>query len=190
MKGFNMVEFLLTNEYPVKEPKFQFPDNAGIDGFIPSNTVEFRTKLKEKNPELEFYSGAFMKPNVKASYYDITTGTIYLAPHSSTLIPSGLYMKIPSDSALIDFNKSGIATKKKLVVGACIIDYSYQGIIHYHVINTSDEYQVIKCDEKIMQMVEVKIGNGAKVYSGLTPEEFFTEKSSRGDGGFGSTGLN
>lgn len=183
-----MVEFLLTNEYQVKEPKFEFPANAGIDGFIPANTEEFRAKLFEKNPKL-FLDEASEVPD-NTSYFNLATGEITIAPHSDLLIPSGLYMKIPSDSALIDFNKSGIATKKKLVVGACIIDYSYQGIIHYHVINTSDEYQTIKCDEKIMQMVEVKIGNGAKVYSGLTPDEFFTEKSSRGDGGFGSTGLN
>lgn len=183
-----MVEFLLTNEYDVKEPVFDFPANAGIDGYTPSNTPEFRMKLQEKNPNMVFLDG---EPYIKdgRSYFDIKTGTMYLAPHSSTLIPSGLYMKIPADSALIDFNKSGIATKKKLVVGACIIDYSYQGIIHYHVINTSEEYQSIKCDEKIMQMVEVKIGNGAKVYQHLSTDEFFTEKSSRGEGGFGSTGL-
>lgn len=185
-----MVEFLLTKEYNVKEPVFDFPANAGIDGFIPSNTLEFRTKLKEKNPDLDFTDGIFTTTLADGtSYFDVSTGALYLAPHSSTLIPSGLYMKIPADSALIDFNKSGIATKKKLVVGACIIDYSYQGIIHYHVINTSNEYQVVKCDEKIMQMVEVKIGNGAKVYKDVDLEEFFTEKTSRGEGGFGSTGL-
>ena len=182
-----MVEFLLTNEYPVKEPKFEFPANAGIDGFVPTNTEEFRTKLFEKNPGL-FLNEANEVPN-RTSYFTLATGEITIAPHSDLLIPSGLYMKIPSDSTLVDFNKSGIATKKKLIVGACIIDYSYQGIIHYHVINTSNDYQTIKCDEKIMQMVEVKIGNGAKVYKDLSPEEFFTEKSSRGEGGFGSTGL-
>ena len=183
-----MVEFLLTNEYPVKEPKFDFPANAGIDGFIPSNTKEFRDRLFEKNPSL-FATDNTRSDQIDESTFNVDTGEFVIAPHASILIPSGLYMKIPSDSALIDFNKSGIATKKRLVVGACIIDYSYQGIIHYHIINTSDEYQVVKCDEKIMQMVEVKIGNGATVYKNLSPEEFFTEKSSRGDGGFGSTGL-
>lgn len=188
-----MIEFLITNEYAVKPPKFEFPANAGIDGYIPTNTEKFREKLKEKNANL-----VFVKDDEEqmtnyfrevTSWMNITTGEINIAPHSDLLIPSGLYVKMPEDSALIDFNKSGIATKKKLVAGACVIDYSYQGIVHYHVINTSDVYQTVKCDEKILQMVEVKIGSGAKVIEGITPDEFFVEKSSRGEGGFGSTTL-
>lgn len=179
-----MVEFLLTKEYQVKEPKFDFPANAGIDGFIPTNTAEFREKFTEKNPKV-----LYQISDVE-SWYDIETGEIHIAPHHDVLIPSGLYIKIPEDSALINFNKSGIATKKKLIAGACVIDFSYQGIVHYHVINTSNEYQVVKCDEKILQMVEVKIGNGATVTKGIDQTEFFTEQSSRGDKGFGNgTGL-
>lgn len=186
-----MVEFLIAKDYPVKEPKFEFPANAGIDGFVPSNTEEFRKAFAEKNKEVAFVENVPEKVDLAdvKTFYETSTGTIYVAPHADILIPSGLYMKIPADSALIDFNKSGIATKKKLTVGACIIDYSYQGIIHYHAINTSNSYQEVKCDEKIMQMVEVKIGNGAKVTKDIDPKEFFTEESSRGAGGFGSTGL-
>lgn len=187
-----MVEFLITNEYAVKEPKFEFPANAGIDGFIPSNTPEFIAKLKDKNPDLVVLkndSNLYLVAPTMRSWMNAETGEIHIAPHSDILIPSGLYTKIPEDSALIDFNKSGVATKKKLVAGACIIDYSYQGIVHYHVINTSESYQTVKCDEKILQMVEVKIGSGASVTKGITPEEFFVTKSERGAGGFGSTGL-
>lgn len=38
----------------------------------------------------------------------------------SILIPAGIKLNIPENSALIAFNKSGIATKKGLSVGACV----------------------------------------------------------------------
>ena len=110
-----MIEFLITNEYKVKAPKFEFPANAGIDGYIPTNTVEFREKLKAKNPSLLFinnedeYTTFILNPcNSKPhSWMNTDSGEIYIAPHSDILIPSGLYVKMPEDSALIDFNKSG-----------------------------------------------------------------------------------
>ena len=91
---------------------------------------------------------------------------------------------------LLDLNKSGIATKKKLAVGACVIDVSYQGIIHYHVYNFSrDKWAELKCDEKVVQMVQVPVLSGMEVVENLKPEEFFEEKTDRASGGFGSTGL-
>ena len=86
---------------------------------------------------------------------------------------------------LLILNKSGIATKKKLSVGACVIDSSYQGIIHYHVFNFSNEYQQVKCDEKIVQMVQLPIQTEMNVdkFTG------FDNKTLRNSNGFGSTGL-
>ena len=46
-----MVKFLKTTEYPVKSPVADYRGyayNAGIDGFIPENTSEFRAKLSER----------------------------------------------------------------------------------------------------------------------------------------------
>lgn len=185
-----MVKFLKTTEYPVKSPVADYRGyayNAGIDGFIPENTVMFRARLAERNPELEFIS-----PNeiVSNSYFDINTGTLYVAPGGDVCIPSGLYSKLEKNTMLLDLNKSGIATKKKLAVGACVIDVSYQGIIHYHVYNFSrDKWAELKCDEKVVQMVQVPVLSGMEVVENLKPEEFFEEKTDRASGGFGSTGL-
>lgn len=184
-----MVKFLKTKAYPVANPVWEMPANAGIDGFTPSNTDAFRAAFSEKNPEVAFVS----KPDreMESSYYDTTAGWIYVAPGEDVLIPSGLYMQIPEGVALIDMNKSGIATKKKLATGACVIDFSYQGIIHYHVFNFSKKkWTIIKCDEKIMQMLPVLVDtSGAQVEEDIDPADWFKEKSARGAGGFGSTGL-
>ena len=179
-----MVKFLKTTEYPVKSPVADYRGyayNAGIDGFIPENTVIFRARLAERNPELKFLSST--DEAVRHSYFDI-------APGEDVCIPSGLYSKLEKNTMLLDLNKSGIATKKKLAVGACVIDVSYQGIIHYHVYNFSkDKWAELKCDEKVVQMVQVPVLSGMEVVENLKPEEFFEEKTDRSDGGFGSTGL-
>lgn len=185
-----MVKFLKTTEYPVKSPVADYRGyayNAGIDGFIPENTVMFRAKLAERNPELEFMSSSGIVSN---SYFDINTGTLHIAPGGDVCIPSGLYSKLEKNTMLLDLNKSGIATKKKLAVGACVIDVSYQGIIHYHVYNFSkDKWAELKCDEKVVQMVQVPVLSGMEVVENIKPEEFFEEKTDRASGGFGSTGL-
>ena len=105
------------------------------------------------------------------------------------MIPSGIKSKFPNSLALVANNKSGIATKKKLVFGASVIDASYQGEWHLHLINTSDNYQEISCGTKVIQFIPHLISTDELEVLDLSPEEFYTEKTSRGDGGFGSTGL-
>ena len=65
--------------------------------------------------------------------FEITT--IELKPGESTLIPSGLKVDVPKNHVFVAMNKSGIATKKGLSVGACVIDEDYQGEIHIHLTN-------------------------------------------------------
>jgi len=46
------------------------------------------------------------------------------------IIPSGIRANVPNGHALIAFNKSGVALKKGLMAGACVVDSDYQGEIH------------------------------------------------------------
>ena len=48
--------------------------------------------------------------------------SIEIKPGQSVLIPSGIHVKVPDGYALIYFNKSGVASKKHLHVGACVVD--------------------------------------------------------------------
>lgn len=169
-----MIRLNVTNDYPVQDPKFNVGQDAGIDFFVPENTVAFREALAKAN-----------KNAINAS-----DDCIYLKPNEAVLIPSGIKTNFPSNVALIAFNKSGIATKQQLIVGACVDDSSYQGILHLHVINTSNDIVGIPFGSKLTQFVPVLIDiSGVQVEHGLTDDEFFTEKTSRGAGGFGSTGI-
>ena len=69
-----------------------------------------------------------------------TAGTITLTPGDSCLIASGIKVNVPEGYALVAFNKSGVATKKGLQVGACVVDCGYQGEVHIHLVNIGQEY--------------------------------------------------
>lgn len=111
--------------------------------------------------------------------------TRVLKPGESVLIPSGVKMQLPRGYALIAFNKSGVAVKQGLSVGACVVDEDYEGEIHLHMINTSDKEQVIATGQKLVQFVLVPVA----YFDIEEVEELQPRNTERGSGGFGSTGL-
>lgn len=179
-----MIEFIKVRD--VKDPIRNPNENAGIDMFIPDDTTEFRQDLITKNPDL-CLKRSVAKENGKS--YMTEDGEIYVAPHKDIIIPSGIKSKFDKNLALIANNKSGVATKKKLIFGASVIDTSYQGEWHYHLINTSDDYQVVECGTKVIQFIPHYISMDPVVVRDCSEEEFFTEKTSRGAGWAGSTGI-
>jgi dUTP pyrophosphatase len=171
-----VVKFLV-DETKTVAPKRAAKD-AGFDFFVPRHSDEFQADFNAKN-------------SVKKCKYDSTMG-IMIPSGEDALIPSFVKVELPSDEVLVAFNKSGVATKQRLDVGACVVDPSYQGQIHLHVVNTSNESQVVSFGQKIVQFVPLKFDSDeAKAFTttAITEEEFFSEETSRGDGGFGSTGL-
>ena len=109
-----------------------------------------------------------------------------LNPGKSCLIPSGIKANVPENHALIAFNKSGVAVKKKLHVGACVVDEDYQGEIHINLTNVGNETVNVESGEKIIQFVLVPIS-----YTDILVVEegnLFEKTTKRGSGGFGSTG--
>lgn len=114
-------------------------------------------------------------------------GTHYLATSQSLNIPSGIKANVPEGYALIVMNKSGVALKKGLQVGACVVDEDYQGEIHLHVTNVGDEVAEIKPGEKLVQMLLIPVLY-AEVEEVHKEEDLFDVETERGSGGFGSTG--
>ncbi len=106
----------------------------------------------------------------------------------SILIPSGIKVEVPTGYSLIAFNKSGVCSKTGLIVGACVVDETYQGEIHIHLINTNTINHVIDPSEKIVQFVLVPMFYD--IIEEIDITEIHQEESTRGDGGFGSTGIN
>lgn len=185
------MQFIKTRE--VKDPIRNPLENAGIDFYIPENTPEFREALQKKNPDTQFID----EPGGGNIYWALTgknnyftkDGVIHIAPHKAIIIPTGIKSKFGPELALIANNKSGIATKKQLIFGASVIDCSYQGEWHINLINTSDEYQTLECGTKAVQFIPHLISTEPVEIVDLPAEEFYTEKTSRGEGWQGSTGL-
>ena len=114
--------------------------------------------------------------------------TVALEPGKSVLIPSGLKVNVPEGYALVCMNKSGIATKKSLLVGACVIDEDYQGEIHIHLINAGTQVQTIFPGDKIIQVVLVPVDYTNNEIVSNEEELWDGKVTKRGEGGFGSTG--
>lgn len=113
-------------------------------------------------------------------------GIHYLLPGDAVNIPSGIKMKVPHGFALVFMNKSGVAVKKGLQVGACVVDEDYQGEVHLHVRNISTDVQSINPGEKLVQALLLPVEYcGVEV---VEEDELYEEKTQRGEGGFGSTG--
>ena len=186
----------------VKSPERDVSENAGIDFYIPENTPEFRQAFIKKSVRLcdveVRWPGFSEKENtierrikwcVKNNWSYLYGKNIYIAPHEAITIPTGIKSKFGPELALIANNKSGIATKKQLIFGASVIDCSYQGEWHINLINTSDHYQTLEFGQKAVQFIPHLISTEPVEVVDLPEEEFYTEKTSRGDGWQGSTGI-
>jgi dUTP pyrophosphatase len=112
--------------------------------------------------------------------------TIVLLPGESCFIASGIKVSLPDEHVLIAFNKSGIAVKKNLHVGACVVDADYQGELHINLTNTGNSAQIIERGDKIVQFVLLPVNYAMPVE--VEPKDLYKKKSARGEGGFGSTG--
>jgi dUTP pyrophosphatase len=110
---------------------------------------------------------------------------IILQPLERTLIPTGLFLEIPTGYEAQIRPRSGLAIKQGLT---CLntpgtIDADYRGEIKIILINLSNEQQTIQHGDRIAQMVFMKIEQVQ-----LTSVEIINE-TTRGDGGFGHSGI-
>ena len=112
---------------------------------------------------------------------------VLIKPQDKALIPSGIKMDIPNGTMFQVMNKSGVAVKKGLIVGACVVDSDYQGEIMFNVWNVSKNAVALESGAKIVQMVLVPIL--LPTLEEVDLDNLFTNDSERGSGGFGSTGL-
>jgi dUTP pyrophosphatase len=101
------------------------------------------------------------------------------------LIPTGLFIALPEGTEAQIRPRSGLAIKKGIAMlnTPGTIDSDYRGEIKVIAINLSTEEQVIEPGERIAQMV---ISRYEKV---LWQEVDELVETTRGEGGFGHTGL-
>ena len=83
-------------------------------------------------------------------------------------------------------NKSGIASKKRLVTGACVVDEGYTGEIFVNLHNIGEHPQFIESGDKIAQGVFVRIEKPILLEVG--EDNIYDKETTRGSGALGSTG--
>ena len=110
-----------------------------------------------------------------------------VAPGERYFIPSGIKANVPEGYALIAMNKSGVALKKGLMVGACVVDSDYQGEIHLHLVNTGTNDVTIEPGEKLTQFLLIPVDHCPVEV--VDESDLFDDETTRGSGGFGSTGV-
>lgn len=111
---------------------------------------------------------------------------IVMEPGESVLFGTGLKIEVPYGYMLEVKNKSGIAAKSGLLVGACVIDRGYDGEIFVNLHNTFTTPQTVKAFQKIAQLVLVKIAVDPTF---VGSDKIYDNETSRGAGALGSTGL-
>ena len=142
----------------------------------------FRTRPDAKLPVRAHRTDAGMD----FFFSPIEGASVRIKPGQSVLLETGIKMEVPQDCMLQIMNKSGIASKKHLVTGACVVDEGYTGeiFVNLHNIGTVAEY--IEAGQKIAQGVFVKIEK-PRLWE-IEVDNVYGEETSRGEGALGSTG--
>ena len=113
---------------------------------------------------------------------------IYLRPGDTALFQTGLKFGVPHGYMLEVKNRSGNASKRSLLVGACVVDSGYDGEVFVNLHNVGKKVQLVDPGTKIAQVVLIPVVH-------FRPIEIDTDNlydfpmtiSNRGDGALGST---
>ena len=124
-------------------------------------------------------------------FYCPSEGAMELAipPGTSIVVETGLKFGVPHGFMLEVKNRSSIASKKQLLVGACVIDPGYNGELYVNLHNVSNNEKSIQPGDKIAQVVMIPIIHfRARKLMTDTLYDSPICVSNRNTGGFGSTG--
>lgn len=145
------------------------------------NSIKVKIVNKSGNPLPSYETVDAAGMDVRANL----SAPITLMPMQRVLVPTGLYMELPSGYECQIRPRSGLALKKGISVlnSPGTIDADYRGEVGIILINLSTEPFVINNGDRICQMVIKEYTKAEWVQV----EELGT--SERGDGGFGHTGV-
>ena len=113
-----------------------------------------------------------------------------IEPGQSKLIPTGCRFAIPHGYMMEIKNRSSMAAKRQLLVGACVVDSGYDGEVFVNLHNIGSTWQSLEPGDKIAQAVIVPVVH-ARFVASDTPDIYGWHPitiSNRGDGALGSTG--
>ena len=140
-----------------------------------------RVKKLSPNAILPTYGSA---EAAGADLYACLDAPVTVAPGETVWIPTGLALEVPKGCAGLVYARSSLGVKRGLApankVG--VIDSDYRGQIHVVLLNHGKTEQTIQHGERIAQFLITPV---------LTPAYVEADEltdTSRGAGGFGSTG--
>ena len=113
--------------------------------------------------------------------------TVRVEPGQTTVLETGVKVQVPDGCMLQIMNKSGVATKRQLITGACVVDEGYDGEIFINLQNIGRDVQYIEPGQKLAQGVFVKILKPELLE--INRDSIYGRKTARGDGSLGSTGV-
>lgn len=116
----------------------------------------------------------------------IEAAAVRIKPGQSVLLETGIKMQVPSGCMLQIMNKSGVASKRHLLTGACVVDEGYTGEIFVNLHNIGTNVEFIEPGQKIAQGVFVRIAK--PVLWEIHEDKIYDERTTRGAGALGSTG--
>lgn len=108
--------------------------------------------------------------------------TITLNPGERGQIPTGIAIELPEGYASFIWDKSGVSHKGGIKTLGGVIDSGYRGEYKIGMVNLSKEPYTFEKGDKIAQFII------QKVETPIFEEVIELSDTSRGEGGFGSTG--
>lgn len=142
-------------------------------------TIRIINKSQHPLPNYETHASAGM--DLRANI----TEPITLQPLERALVKTGLFIELPIGYEAQVRPRSGLAFKKGITVlnSPGTVDADYRGEIGVILVNLSNDVFVVENGERIAQLIIAK-------HERATWEEVIElSETSRGEGGFGSTGV-
>lgn len=157
-----------------------------------SPTATLPTYGSEKAAGMDLYADCpngiyeFQTMDVSSvKFFPAVAKGIYIAPHTTAKIGTGLAIQPPNGYFGAIFARSGLATKQGLrpanCVGVCDEDYTGEYIVALH--NDTDKPKIVHHGDRIAQLVFLPY-----VQANLVEVDELDE-TDRSSGGFGSTGV-
>ena len=142
-------------------------------------TVQIINKSKHQTPSYEtiLSAGMDLRANISES--------LTLKPLERVIVKTGLFIALPAGLEAQVRPRSGLAAKKGITVlnSPGTVDADYRGEIGVILVNLSNEDFLIRDGERIAQLIIAK-------HEQITWKEVSVlDKTKRGEGGFGSTGV-
>ena len=88
---------------------------------------------------------------------DVGSQPVSIEPGQSMILGTGLKFGVPHGYMIQIMNRSGNAAKKKLMVGACVVDSGYNGEVFVNLHNIGSKPQTINPGDKIAQAVVIPV---------------------------------